>query len=108
MDWDNGIFDEAADQAGMRQRIDIVDSSPPAHFMADFQCPDEIDEIGGLQIHGARYEIEFTTADVRGLVLMGTKLAILAGANTGQYRVRQVPTAVGDGYWTRAQLEKLA
>jgi hypothetical protein len=106
MVWNNAIFDAAFDRLGLRERIDVVNTDPPLHFQADFQSPQEIDAT--LLVHTTFYEIEFTTQDVRGLVVAGALLDVPAGSHQGRYRVRQPPQLVGDGYWTRAQLERIA
>lgn len=98
--WDNAIFDEAFDQAGMRELASLDGVVPAVDFMVRFDRPDVIDEAN--LVHSTDYEIEFATASAPGLkyhsrVRIGGKL----------YRVRQEPTVRGDGYWTRALLELL-
>ena len=100
MRWDNAIFDEAFDAAGMREPVRLIGSVPLVEFPARFDRPGLIDE--STMVHSTDYEIEFTTADAPGLEY-GSELAI-AGE---RYRVRQEPVTVGDGYWTRAHLELL-
>lgn len=100
MHWDNAIFDEAFDAAGMRELVRLVGSMPLVEFQARFDRPGLIDEV--MMVHSTDYEVEFTTADAPGLGYH-SELDI-AGI---RYRVRQEPVTVGDGYWTRALLERL-
>ncbi|MCH1990571.1 hypothetical protein L7Q78_11330 [Achromobacter xylosoxidans] len=98
--WDNAIFDEAFDQAGMRELASLDGVVPAVDFMVRFDRPDVIDEAN--LVHSTDYEIEYTTASAPGLkyhtrLWIGGKL----------YRVRQEPSVRGDGYWTRALLELL-
>lgn len=100
MRWDNAIFDEAFDAAGMREPIKVIGSVPLVEFLARFDRPGVIDE--STMVHSTDYEIEFTSADAPGLKYH-SELDI-AGQ---RYRVRQEPVSVGDGHWTRALLELL-
>jgi hypothetical protein len=100
MHWDNAIFDEAFDAAGMREPADLVGADPPVRFKVRFDRPGVIDEV--TMVHSTDYEIEFTTADAPGLEYR-SELDIAGD----RYRVRQEPVTVGDGYWTRALLERL-
>ncbi|MNT09194.1 hypothetical protein D3C72_1439690 [compost metagenome] len=100
MRWDNAIFDEAFDAAGMREPVRLIGSVPLVEFQARFDRPGMIDE--STMVHSTDYEIEFTSADAPGLRYL-SELDI-AGQ---RYRVRQEPVSVGDGHWTRALLERL-
>lgn len=99
MTWDNSVFDEAFDAAGMRQTVVyLTGGTPPPEFQARFDRPQEILTSEGL--HVTDYTIEFTTTDAPALSI--EDLLVIDGV---QYRVSQVPVAQGDGYWTRAALE---
>lgn len=98
--WDNAIFDDAFDQAGMRELASLVGVVPAVDFMVRFDRPDVIDE--ATMVHSTDYEIEFTTSAAPGL-----KYHSLLDIGGKRYRVRQEPTVRGDGHWTRALLELL-
>lgn len=94
------MFDEAFDAVGIREPADLVGAAPPVRFQVRFDRPGVIDE--ATMVHSTDYEIEFTTADAPGLEYH-SELDIAGD----RYRVRQEPVTVGDGYWTRALLERL-
>lgn len=100
MEWDNSVFDDAFDAVGLREPALLLDSEPPVPFKVRFDRPQVIDE-GGL-VHSTDYEIEYTTADVPGLAYHSQ---VEVGGTL--YRVRQEPTRMGDGFWSRAMLERL-
>lgn len=97
--WDNSLFDEAFDAAGLRVTATLVKGGRH-DFQARFERPQQImlDE----QVHTTNYSIEYTTGDVPE-VRRGDQVEI-AGQT---YRVVQPPVAQGDGYWTIAELERV-
>lgn len=105
--WDNSVFDRAFDRAGIRQRvIRLISGSPAGEFMARFDRPQQIIMDGVA--HTTDYVIEFTTTDVPGgleyhdLVDIEVSKGVLE-----RFRVNQEPLQQGDGYWTRATLERM-
>lgn len=100
MEWDNSVFDEAFEAVGLREPALLLDTEPPVPFKVRFDRPQVIDE--GDLVHSTDYEIEYTTADVPDLAYQSQ--VEIGGV---RYRVRQEPTAVGDGFWSRAMLEQL-
>ncbi|MHC0506399.1 head-tail joining protein [Achromobacter aegrifaciens] len=97
MEWDNSVFNEAFDAVGLREPALLLDTEPPTGFQVRLNRPQVID---GEMVHSTDYEIEYTTADVPGLTYH-SRIQI----DQVEYRVRQQPTAVGDGYWSLALLE---
>lgn len=97
--WDNSLFDEAFDAAGLR-----VSATPVANgrlaFQVRFERPQQI--MLDDQVHTTDYTIEYTTADAPWLAL-DARLEIEGDT----YRVIQPPVAQGDGHWTIAQLERV-
>lgn len=73
---------------------------PAIGFEVGFQRPDQI-VLDGM-VHSADYSIEYQSADV---VLKRNYLVQVVGE---QYRVKQTPTAKGDGTFFFALLEKVA
>lgn len=101
MEWDNSVFNEAFDAVGLRQPALLLGTEPPISFMVRFDRPQVIDD--GEMVHSTDYEIEYTTADAPSLDYH--KEVDIGGV---RYRVRQKPIAVGDGFWSRAMLERLS
>jgi len=100
MTWDNSLFDEAFDQAGIRDEVTLITGEAPyPTFMAKFDMPQQVVLDG--EVHTTDYVIEFTSADVDGL-----EYHSLVMINNVRYRVRDEPMIVGDGHWTRTALEK--
>lgn len=95
--WDNSLFDEAFDAAGLRVAATLLKGDRP-HFQARFERPQQI--MLEDQVHTTNYSIEYTTGAVPAINL-GDQIEI-AGTS---YRVIQPPVAQGDGYWTIAELE---
>lgn len=102
--WDNSVFDQAFDQAGMRQRVvRLVDGLPAGEFQARFDRPQQI-VMDGLVVN-TEYSIEFTTSDVASPLQFGETVRVEVSKGVFQnFRVKQEPLAQGDGYWTRAEL----
>jgi len=111
MAWDNSLFDRAFDAAGIREPVAmVIGGVTQPHFMARFDRPQEIVLDG--EVHTTDYVIEFTTADAPGLeyhsqIRIGGQVVGDQYVGGDLYRVAQEPLVQGDGYWTRAQLERL-
>ncbi|MPS30637.1 MAG: hypothetical protein E2576_14295 [Alcaligenaceae bacterium] len=112
MVWDNSLFDRAFDAAGIREPVAlVVDGVARSPFQARFDRPQQIVLDG--EVHTTDYGIEFTTADAPDLAYH-SQIRIGGQVVDGQYvggdlyRVAQEPLVQGDGYWTRAQLERLS
>lgn len=97
--WDNSLFDDAFDAAGLRVTATLLKSGRP-QFQVRFEQPQRI--MLDDQVHTTDYTIEYTTADVPEISL-NDRIEI----DGVTYRVIQPPVAQGDGYWTIAQLESV-
>lgn len=96
--WDNSLFDEAFDAAGIRVKATLLKGGQP-DFQVRFERPQQI--MLDDQVHTTSYSIEYTTSAAPP-ISMDDQIRI--GGET--YRVVQPPVAQGDGYWTIAELEK--
>ncbi len=99
MQWDNRLFDEAFDRAGLREQVEpVVGGVPDTPFQARFDRPQEImlDE----QIHTTDYSIEYAHHECPSL---DAGDAVVIGGVA--YNVIQPPRRQGDGYYAVAQLE---
>ena len=76
------------------------DAGPAINFEVGFQRPDQI-VLDGM-VHSADYSIEHQSADI---VLKRSYIVQVSGE---QFRVKQTPTAKGDGTFFLALLEKIA
>lgn len=101
MSFDSSVFWPAFKQAGMLdEAVHQPVGGPAVAFDVSFARPDQV-VLDGM-VHSTDYSIEYQGADIglqRGYVLQ------LAG---GTYKVRQTPTAKGDGTFYVAALEKVA
>lgn len=102
--WDNSVFDQAFDQAGMRQRVvRLVGGMPAGEFQARFDRPQQI-VMDGLVVT-TDYSIEFTTSDVQPPLQFNDVVQVEVSKGVlRSFRVKQEPLVQGDGYWTRAEL----
>lgn len=99
MAWDNSLFDEAFDAAGIREEVTLYRGGLPLpSFRARFDRPQQI--MLDDQIHTTDYTIEYTTADCPDLE-MDDEVDILDVT----YTVKEPPVIQGDGHWTIALLE---
>lgn len=97
--WDNSLFDEAFDVAGLRVTATLLKGDHP-QFKVRFEQPQQI--MLDDQVHTTNYSIEYTTHDVPAIE-WDDRIEI-AGVT---YRVIQPPVTQGDGYWTIAELERV-
>jgi len=97
--WDNILFDEAFDRAGIRVQATLLKGGYP-DFQVKFERPQQI--MLDDQVHTTNYSIEYTTGDVPSIAR--NDQVRIDGVT---YRVIQPPVAQGDGYWTIAELEGL-
>lgn len=105
--WDNSLFDNAFDAAGLRGPVTLLKGGQPT-FQARFERPQQI--LVDDQVHTTDYSIEYTTRDVPQIVA-DDRIRIDAEdwtpLDAGTYRVIQPPVVQGDGHWTIALLEKV-
>lgn len=112
MAWDNSLFDRAFEAAGIREPVALVVGGVVQQpFQARFDRPQQIVLDG--EVHTTDYTIEFTTTDAPSLayhsqVRIGGQVVGDQYVGGDLYRVAREPLVQGDGYWTRAQLERLS
>jgi hypothetical protein len=100
MTWDTSVFWGAFKAAGMLVEATFQPSAGPAiTFDAGFTRPDTI-VLDGV-VHSTDYSIEYQSGDVQ--LVRDNVIAI----DAVQYRIRQSPTAKGDGTFMVALLEKV-
>lgn len=97
--WDNSLFDEAFDRAGLRVQATPLQAGRSS-FQARFERPQQI--MLEDQVHTTNYSIEYTSSAASWL-----KLGDMLSIEGDTYRVIQPPVAQGDGYWTIAELEEV-
>lgn len=105
--WDNRIFDQAFDHAGMRQQVRrLIDGIVVGEFNARFDRP-QMFVLDGMA-HTTDYSLEYTTTDVSPALSFHDEVEIEVSRGVWErYRVNQIPLVQGDGHWTRLELEKL-
>ena len=100
MSWDTARFWSAFQRAGMLDIATFQPASGPALDVdVEFRRPDQV-LLDGM-VHSTDYSIEYQAADLP--FKRGDMVQILAAA----YKIRQTPTAKGDGTFVIAQLEKV-
>ena len=97
--FDPSILFPAFSAAGMLNCALRSDAMPPATFSAGFVQPDQL--ILGDAVQSSEIEIEYQTADAPNLKV-GERLVICGST----FRVRQPPKKTGDGFFSRAELER--
>lgn len=98
--WDNSLFGEAFDVAGLRSEVALIKAGGSIIFRARFEQPQHI--MADDQVHTTHYWIEYESAKAPALSI--DDVVLINGAS---YRVVQPPRAQGDGYFVIADLEKV-
>lgn len=97
--WDPTVLFPAFKAAGLLHTALRSDAVPPAGFDVDFVQPGQV--ILAEAVHSDQVQVEYVTATAPDL-RVGERLEIADSA----YRVRQPPLKQGDGFFSRAELER--
>lgn len=98
--WDNSLFGEAFDAAGLRTEVALIKAGGSIIFRARFEQPQQI--LADEQVHTTNYWIEYESA--KSPALSFDDVLLIQGVT---YRVVQPPRAQGDGYFVIAELEQV-
>lgn len=104
MAWDPSVLFPAAAAAGMLKSITVTlaNGSQLPSFDAGFETPDVPFQLQDVKVQSSEYAIEYETAKAPGLA-KNSKVLI-----DGQdYLVREPPSRVGDGFYSKAILTKV-